>query len=234
MIRAVFFDVYGTIAGWSPSRYQLQRRVWSKFGLADDITPEGILRGYANADAFMTAENAARPIRERSRQDRDDFFGEYERLILKGCGITTTRELALAAFKRLQQESYGLHPFDDVAPTLAILRQRGLTLGLISNIDQRGSELIDSLGLGGYVDFAVTSGETGLEKPDPAAFRAALGKANAAPNESIMVGDQPESDIVGAIRVGITPILIDRDGNHPQYDACPRITSLTQLPPLIE
>lgn len=234
MIRAVFFDVYGTIAGWNPSRYQLQKRVWAKFGLADDITPEGILQGYANADAFMTAENAVRPIRERSLKDRDAFFGEYQRIILEGCGITTTQERALAVFKRLQQESYGLHPFDDVAPTLAILRERGLTLGLISNIDQRGSELIDSLGLGDYVDFAVTSGETGLAKPDPAAFRAALRKADAAPNESIMVGDQPESDILGAMWVGITPILIDRDGNHPQYDACPRITSLYQLPPLIE
>lgn len=234
MIRAVFFDVYGTIASWNPSRYQLQKRIWAKFDLAGEITPEGIRRGYASADAFMTAENAVRPMRERSWKEKEAFFGEYQRLILEGCGITITRERALAVFKRLQQESYGLHPFDDVAPTLAILRQRGLTLGLISNIDQRGSELIDSLELGDYVDFAITSGETGLEKPNPAAFREALRKANAAPNESIMVGDQPESDIIGAIRVGITPILIDRDGNHPQYDACPRITSLTQLPALIE
>lgn len=234
MIRAVLFDVYGTIAGWSPSRYQLQKRAWAQFGQADAITPEGVLRGYANADAFMTAENTVRPIRERDQRDRETFFGEYERLVLEGCGITTTQEHALAVFKRLQQISYGLHPFDDAAPALAVLQRRGLTLGLISNIDQRGDELIDSLGLGDCVDFAVTSGETGLQKPDPAVFRAALRKANAAPNEAIMVGDQPESDIVGAIRVGITPILIDRDGNHPRYDVCTRITSLDQLPPLIE
>lgn len=234
MIRAVLFDVYGTIAGWSPSRYQLQKQACAAFGFGDSVTPEGILKGYAAADAFMTAENASRPLRLRDRQGRDEFFAEYERLVLKGCGIDVGPDLALQIFNRLREAPSALEPFDDVIPTLAVLRKRGLTLGLISNINLHGAELMEDLGLSNHVDFAVTSLEIRVEKPHPLAFQTALSRADVEANEAMMVGDQPSSDIAGASRVGIAPVLIDRDGNYPGYDACPRITTLEQLPSLIK
>ena len=233
MIRAVLFDVYGTIAGWSPSRYQLQRMACAAFGLGDAVTPEGILKGYAAADSFMTAENASRPLRLRDKPGRDEFFAEYERLVLKGCGIEVVPDLALRIFNRLNEAPSALTPFDDVVPALTALSARGLTLGLISNINMSGADLMTDLGLSDHVDFAVTSLEIRVEKPHPLAFQTALSRAGVEANEAVMVGDQPSSDIVGAARVGIAPILIDRDGNYPRYDACPRITSLAQLPPLI-
>ena len=234
MIRAVLFDVYGTIAGWSPSRYQLQRMACADFDLGDEVTPEGILKGYASADAYMTAENASNPLRLRDKEGRDEFFAEYERLVLQGCGIDVAPDLALEIFNRLKQAPSALTTFDDVVPTLAELRGRGLTLGVISNMNMRGVDLLDDLGLSNHVDFAVTSGEIGVEKPNPLAFQTALIRAGVEAGEAVMVGDQPSSDIEGAASVGIAAILIDRDGNYPRYDACPRITTLEELPPLID
>ena len=233
MIRAVLFDVYGTIAGWTPSRYQLQKQACAAFELGKAVTPEGILKGYAIADAFMTAENACRPLRLRDQKGRDDFFAEYERLILQGCGIDVAPDLALKIFNRLRDAPSALTPFEDVVPTLIVLRERGMILGLISNMNMQGVDLLDDLGLSNHVDFAVTSGEVGVEKPNPLAFQTALIRAGVEADEAVMIGDQPSSDIVGAASVGIAPILIDRDGNHPRFDACPRITTLEQLPPLI-
>lgn len=234
MIKAVLFDVYGTIAGWQPSRYEIQKEACAAFGFGEKITPDGILRGYGAADTFMTTENAVNPIRLRDERGSAAFFGEYERLVLEGCGIQISSERALEIFDRVRLVPYGLVPFDDVVPTLTTLRQRGLTLGLISNIDQSGNELMDDLGLTEYLDFAVTSGEIGAEKPSAVIFHAALNRAGVAPNEAVMVGDQPSSDIEGAIQVSIVPIFIDRDGNHPWYDKCPRITSLVGLSALID
>ena len=233
MIRAVLFDVYGTIAGWTPSRYQLQKQACSAFELGKAVTPEGILKGYAIADAFMTAENASRPLRLRDQKGRDKFFAEYERLILQGCGIDVRPDLALKIFNRLRDAPSALTPFEDVVPTLIVLRERGMILGLISNMNMHGVDLLEDLGLSNHVDFAVTSGEIGVEKPNPLAFQTALIRAGVEADETVMIGDQPSSDIVGAASVGIAPILIDRDGNHPRFDACPRITTLEQLPPLI-
>ena len=105
MIRAVLFDVYGTIAGWTPSRYQLQKQACAAFDLGNAVTPEGILKGYASADAFMTAENASRPLRLRDKKGRDEFFAEYERLVLQGCGIDVTPDVALADIQPTQRRA---------------------------------------------------------------------------------------------------------------------------------
>ena len=233
MIRAVLFDVYGTIAGWSPSRYQLQRKACAAFGLGDAVTPEGILKGYATADAFMTAENASHPLRLRDKQGRDEFFGEYERLVLKGCGIDVDPDLALQIFNRLSEAPSSLAPFDDVVPTLGGTERARADPGTHFQHEHERLRPDEQSGAFQPRRFAVTSLEIRVEKPHPLAFQTALSRAGVEANEAVMVGDQPRSDIEGAARVGIAPILIDRDGNYPRYDASPRITTLDQLPPLI-
>ena len=231
MIKAVFFDLYGTLAGFSPSRYQIQATACADFGI--QVTPESILRGYALADAYMAEQNAVRPLRERSREGQNQFFAEYERLVLQGAGVEVSGERALEIWRRVRQVPYQLTRFDDVVPALEVLRSQGLTLGLISNMNRDGAELTRELGLAPYLDFAVTSIEVGAEKPHPPIFLAALEKAGAAPHEAVHVGDQLTSDVEGARGVGINPVLLDRDGNHTAIKGCPRIESLVELPELV-
>ncbi len=80
MIKAVFFDMYGTLAGFRPSRYEIQSQACVPFGV--QVTQEGITAGYASADAYMAQQNSVSPIRLRSPEEKDRFFSEYERLIL--------------------------------------------------------------------------------------------------------------------------------------------------------
>ena len=47
--------------------------------------------------------------------------------------------------------------------------------------------------------------------------------------QGLHVGDQVESDICGAEKVGITPVLLDRDGNHRGFSRCKRIENLSDL-----
>ena len=232
MIRAVFFDLYGTLAGFQPSRYHIQSAACADFGI--EVTPEGILKGYAMADAHMARQNAERPLRDLSSDERRMFFAEYERLVLRGCGVEVSADQALAIWRRVRQVPYDLAPYDDVVPTLDLLRSRSLVLGLISNMNRNGDELAASLGLDGHLDFAVTSGEAGAEKPDPAIFRAALERAGVEPSEAVHVGDQLTSDVDGARGAGIAPILLDRDRNHVGYTGCPRIERLNELPSLLD
>ena len=231
MIRAVFFDLYGTLAGFNPSRYEIQSNPCAHFGIR--VTPEGILKGYALADAYMAEQNAVRPLRQRDPDGRDQFFAEYERLVLQGAGVEVTRERAWEIWCRVRQVQYELSRFEDVLPAMDLLKSQGLTLGLISNMDRDGDELAESLGLTPYLDFAVTSMEVGAEKPHPPIFLAALSKAGSEPHEAVHVGDQPTSDVEGARRVGINPVLLDRDGNHRGIQECPRIESLMELPGLL-
>ena len=231
MIKAVFFDLYGTLAGFSPSRYEIQSEACADFGI--EVTPEGVTAGYALADAFMAEQNAREPLRRLDHEARERFFAEYERRILAGAGAEVSLERAALIWRRVRRVPYGMARFDDVLPAVDILKRRGLTLGLISNMNRPGPELMESMGLAPHLDFAVTSLEVGAEKPHAPIFRAALAKAGVEPGEAVHVGDQLSSDVEGAQAAGIGAVLLDRDGNHRGFDGCPRIETLAELPPLL-
>ena len=64
---------------------------------------------------------------------------------------------------------------------------------------------IEKLGLDNFIDFMVSSEETGLEKPSPKMFNLALKKMNLSAEEAAYFGDSPDRDIAGAANVGIKP-----------------------------
>ena len=231
-IKAILFDVYGTLATWSPDRYVIHSRAASQFGIK--VTKEGIDAGYAVAEAYMTHENTKTPIRKMTMTERDQFFAKFEQLVLQGCGIEVDLELANKIWQAVAEQEYEMVLYDDVLSNLDDLRASGYVVGIVSNVPSNGSELSAQLGLSGSIDFAVTSSEVGCEKPDPRIFAEALRRANDTPAHSaIMVGDQLESDINGAIGAGIHPVLLDRNNNHPDFVDHPRITSLTELQNLL-
>ena len=232
MITAVFFDLYNTLAGFRPSRYEIQSEALADFGIT--VTPQGILSGYHLADAFMSHQNATKPVRSLSREENRVFFAEYERRVLRGAGVEVTQDEAWQIWRRIRKIDYGLALFDDTIPALEACRQMGLTVGLISNMNRSGDELAESMGLLPYLDFSITSHEVGAEKPSPLIFERALKRAGAQPAIAVHVGDQLTSDVEGALNVGINAVLLDRDGNHKGYTAHPRIEGLKELPRLLK
>jgi putative hydrolase of the HAD superfamily len=232
MITAVFFDLYNTLAGFRPSRFEIQSEALADFGIA--VTPEGILRGYHLADAFMSEQNATKPVRSLSREENRVFFAEYERRVLRGAGVEVSQDEAWRIWRRIRKIDYALALFDDTIPALETCRQMGLSVGLISNMNQSGDELAGSMGLLPYLDFSITSHEVGAEKPSPIIFERALERAGARPENAVHVGDQLTSDVAGAANAGINPVLLDRDGNHRDYAEQPRIEELSELPELLK
>lgn len=60
-----------------------------------------------------------------------------------------------------------------------------------------------------YFDHIVISGEFGEGKPEPAIFEHSINLLEVDKNETIMVGNNPNSDILGATRTGIDSIWIN-------------------------
>ena len=63
-IKAVLFDLYGTLVGFEPSRFLIQSQVASKYGL--NLSEGGVSKGYFFADKFMSEQNSIDPIRSMS------------------------------------------------------------------------------------------------------------------------------------------------------------------------
>ena len=227
MIKAVFFDLYGTLAGFSPSRYEIQSAACRQFGIT--LKEQGTLRGYGDADAFMTRQNATFPLRDMDGEEIYEFFKKYERKVIYGSGVDVDLETAGQIWRAVRAIPYDMVIFDDVVHNLVNLKNRGLILGLISNMNSPGQELLKKFELEKHMDFAVTSYEVGTEKPHPKIFERALRLSRSSGNESVHVGDQIGSDVDGAERAGILPVLLDRDRNHTSFNRFHRIESMNEL-----
>lgn len=231
MIRAVFFDLYNTLARFYPPREQVQAQAAEALGLR--LEREGLVRGYMAADEFMTAQNAQRHVARLSVDEQRAFFTRYEQLVLKGAGVDATEELAASMWDRVRGIPYGLALYNDALPCLKALKAEGFILGIISNLNGDLDELSRTLGMADSLDFTVSSFAAGAEKPHPRIFQVALGKADVQPSEAVHVGDQYNGDVVGARGAGLHPVLLDRESVLAHYTDVTRIAGLDQVRPLV-
>jgi putative hydrolase of the HAD superfamily len=237
MITTVFFDLYNTLVRFDPPPEYLQQEACRNLGI--DIEVELVRQGYILADRLMAEQNAIVPINMLSREDRRDFFGKYERIILRASGIEVTVPEALDIFRVVQRLSKGLAIFPDTFPCLRELQHQGISVGLITNMDEtiRGRGDVDSLckdlGIRQFFDVIVTSTSAGVAKPDPVIFQMGIDAVGARASESVHVGDQLLSDVQGAEGAGMIPVLLDRQNSYAGLVHCHRIVSLEQLVKLI-
>lgn len=232
MLKVLFFDFYGTLAGFNPSRYEIQSKACDELGF--NITEEGILKGYKFADILMTEQNKKKPVSNLNKNESLFFFAQYEKLVLSGCDIDVDLYTARDIWLEVKKIPYDLELYDDAIPALQIINANNIDNLIISNMNQSGLELIDNFNLNEHVKFAVTSMELGVMKPDPAIFQRALDVSGCSETEVIHVGDQVGSDVEGAENSGIKPILMDRDNNYPGFDRCERVSNLYELVDLLD
>ena len=227
MIKAVFFDFYNTLATHHPPREELYANICRDLGI--EVEARALFTSLAAADIFYRNENSRSPIDKKTPDEKINFYIEYATMIFKGAGVEISRDTALQILAKIREQKWEFKVYDDTLPTLEELKNRGLILGLISNVVQDMESTYTELGLQPYLDFKVTSAEVGCDKPNPEIFQAALQKAQVKPEEVIYTGDQYDIDIVGARGVGMKALLIDRNDYFPDITDCPRIRSLAEV-----
>lgn len=204
--------------------------------LGFQVSPEDVRRGVLTADRFYFAENIKSPVEKREPGERQAVWVRYQQIILAEAGVAANGEQFKQIMTRVQElfkgDSWAL--FDDVLTTVKALKDRGLTLGLLTNASRGLVSVYAELGLEPYLDFVVTSEEAGGDKPLPPIFLMALEKAGVSAAEACHVGDQYNIDVAGARGAGIAPVLLDRFDQYPDVTDCPRIPSLTRLVDIID
>ncbi|MER6983606.1 HAD family hydrolase [Streptomyces carpinensis] len=99
-------------------------------------------------------------------------------------------------------------PYPDAAEVLRTLRERGIAVGVVSNIGWDLRPVFRAHGLDAFVDTYVLSYEHGIQKPDPRLFAAACAALDADPEDVLMVGDSREAD-GGAAALGCAVHFVD-------------------------
>lgn len=110
------------------------------------------------------------------------------------------------------------------------LRDQGFRIGIISNgFKEVQYRKLDSARLTHLIDCVTLSDEIGVNKPDRRLFDHALEKAGTTAAESIIIGDNPDTDILGGINAGWNVIYFNRDGRHKPLPDVPTVTALSQI-----
>ncbi len=231
MIKSISFDFYNTLVQFWPPLDEIQQAACHELGL--NVAKSSLEHGYSVADGFFNQENGRRSLASRSAGERSEFFARYEQMILENAGLPVSLDLAGQVWEMAMTIPKDFVPFDDTIPALAALRGEGYRLGVLTNLRRDIGELCRRLGLAPYLDFCINAEEAGAEKPHAAMFLAALERASVDAGEAVHVGDQFESDILGARAVGMHGVLIDRGGRHAKVQDCPRIASLSELEALL-
>ncbi|MGY5099787.1 HAD-IA family hydrolase, partial [Streptomyces sp. 900105245] len=99
-------------------------------------------------------------------------------------------------------------PYPDAGTVLRTLRERGVGVGVVSNIGWDLRPVFREHGLDPYVDAYVLSYEHGVQKPDPRLFSVACEALGADPRQVVMVGDSRAAD-GGAAALGCRVHFVD-------------------------
>ena len=84
-------------------------------------------------------------------------------------------------------------------------------------------------GMEPYFETLTVSEEVGVKKPHPEIFRYALCKAGAAPEESLMIGDEMAVDIDGARAVGMDTLLFNPKGEPVEGERTYEVRDLREI-----
>jgi len=106
----------------------------------------------------------------------------------------------------------------------------GYRLYLITNgFSEVQTTKLEVSGLGRYFDKVITSEEAGCKKPDRRIFEYAIKKTGAITEYSIMIGDDPDVDILGAKNFGMDQVLFDPFSKYAQNGSTYYISDLIEL-----
>jgi putative hydrolase of the HAD superfamily len=239
-IRAIAFDVNGTLVSI----------------LADD----GDERAFRAAAHFLTYQGIdlhRYELRElyfqllkeqlRTSQERYPEFDAVGiwRSIIEDHQTDFTRALPAAKLEQLplslaelargvSRRRLGLYPC--VREVLDVLRER-YPLAVVTDAQSAyaRSEL-HKVGLLGYFDPIVVSGDHGYRKPDPRLFQLALDGLAVAAENTLYVGNDMYRDIYGAREAGLTTVMFDSDQGEKTYRDCApdyTITDFRDLPNIL-
>lgn len=213
MLRALAFDVFGTVVDWHGSIVAEGAERWSPRGVDADwpaLATAWRRRYQPSLQRVRAGERAWTPLDVLHRESLDDLLPEF------GLG-----DLGEAERAELNRVWHRLRPWPDAVPGLRHLASR-YRLATLSNGNRA---LLEDLVRFGSLPLEVLSAEDfGAYKPDPRTYRGAAERLGCDPAELMLVAAHPD-DLRAAAGQGLQtgyvlrPLEWGSDGAPPPKDA---------------
>lgn len=229
----VFFDLDDTLYDFAACSLEALRELYAAHGVLRQRFGEFD----AFADSYHEVNSELWRLYHANAIERSYLKTErFERLLRPAMRQPEAREIA----RKLDEEYLWLlsergKTVEGAFETLRVLSKHFL-IGILSNgfINTQYRKLRHS-GLDRYVQRMVVSDEIGIQKPAKALFDHTLLETGAQAATSIMIGDNPDTDVKGALDAGwkaiyFNPRCLPYDGPAPQIKS---LTELIGVPPIL-
>lgn len=200
---AVFFDLGYTLV--KTDRELTLQKTLDALGISRDQTE--IARAYHWVDKYYMREQPG-----LLGKSPTVFYRHYLSILL---GLLRVDADVSSVFEQLVQTGSlrgNWQLMDGAKESLLQLKEEGFQLGLISNWDASARTVLAETGLAPLFDCVVISSEVGTEKPNPQIFLHALSQLGLSSQQTLYVGDNYYDDVIGARRVGMDAVVINRFG----------------------
>jgi putative hydrolase of the HAD superfamily len=202
-------------------------------GYVEDLEPY-------STNGTLTVEEACEPLLESlhthisqninypTKEELAEFRRENARKTAEALGLDAPTDV----LKEVLERRLIFRPYPESEEVMEELLAIGLPLFVVSNWDVALEGVLENLGWVRYFDGIVASAKVGSEKPERAIFEEALRLAGLAERRDrvVHVGNDPVSDVEGAISAGIDAVLIDREGDLEGPEAIVTLPDLRGLP----
>lgn len=149
-----------------------------------------------------------------------------EALAAQGAADSELPPAMVQAFSAARRR-YPLYP--EIEGLIAHLLGAGYRLGIVTNgVPDLQREKIAGCKVSGQFHAAIVSGEIDCGKPDPGIFHHICRELGVNPADSVMVGDNPERDVAGAMAAGMKSVWVQRNG-RPRDERYPADLECTDL-----
>jgi putative hydrolase of the HAD superfamily len=223
--EAILFDLFGTLVGFSfPD--------WDAFGarLAQMFRAPRAEFVRLLDEGYFRLEVGALALPQMLEQVAREAGGE-----------ATPSNTAEAVRRWNAFQATQMVPYPDAPPALALAKQRGRRVGLVSNAPPPLHELWPASPLARYVDATAFSYQVGACKPEPGIYAWICRSLGVAPEHCLFVGDGSSRELTGAIGFGMQAVRLRR-ADEVAYDARfrrerwegPAISTLLELLPLLQ
>ena len=213
-IRGIFFDLGGTLFDYTGiGKRSGPALVTAMQSLAGQqaLEPASIGRAFRQAHQDIAKRYAALDYYLHADMFRDTFHRATELLELP------FEDATYATYAEVHHADIvdSLDLKHDCLDTLSALKERGLYLSIVSNIDDGMLQaLVERESLSDWLHHWTSSEAAQSCKPHARFFEVSLEKSGLNPEEVLFVGDSPEHDVNGASALGMRTVLV-RNGDDP-------------------
>ena len=210
MIKAVFFDLDGTLCDSDTAWSLAQRETFQLFREQyPDVLEETL------TEAWRTVHQELFQQLDAGKCSMADVRDVRFQCLFQKLGLPIDKVMEGLSGFFCSRYLTSLRLYDDVT---VLEELHAYHVGIITNgahDEHTDSQLskVRHLGLSERIRSLTISGEIGVRKPKVEIFQVACERAGVSPKEAMLVGDTIENDIVGANRAGMTSVFIDRESH---------------------